>query len=795
MKKKIHDAIWLTRYGLVPIVLSIAAILSAGCGSGGSKGSSAAGPDVNAIVTMVRSTSKVPALAAAYISLGAAGVRKAGSPETVTKADYYQVGSTTKSMTAALAGVLVEAGEIRWDTTVAEAFPSFASQINPAFADVTLEQLLQHRGGVLPLESLDDILALPKFSGTNREQRQQFTQWALSQAPASQIGTFAYSNGGYAVAGAMLEAAANDNWEDLIVTKVLGKVGARPTFGSPRLNDPNQPWGHLEDGDTFTPYDQRTGYSIPPYLYPAGGINLSVTDLARYAQAHLRGLHGDNGIVSAATFARLHTPTNGTLPGYADGWVEFTQNGERIAIHDGSDGVYYALMIVLPNRGIAAVAITNSGDTPRRGSRHRYRSAPYRHYNRPGQLPSNFQSGSLPKGRQATMNRRTALRGLLVLPFGLSAITAGCGSGNSGTPPSDTNRAAELLKAYAARNPRAGVAAAIVRGGSLLWSAGLGAANSELNIPASDESVYLIASISKTVTAAAVLQLTETGRLNLDMDINTYLPFRITNPKNSSSVITLRHLLTHTSGIVDDYYNEISYPALYFNDMDPTLSLADFCRAIFAPGGSYYSADTFTTDTSGTHYTYSNIGVALAGYIVETAAGESFAEYTKEHIFLPLGMTKTSWRVSDFRKEEMAMPYDENEVPLTNYTFADYPDGGLRTNVKDLSRFLRAFLLGGSLQGRTILRPESVQEIKRHQYPNIEGAEMQGLGWYGLAIGPYAELFGHAGAERGISMGMAFNPATGSGAIVFRNRGLVTEEDVTSLQNIIASLIALGEGK
>lgn len=65
---------------------------------------------------------------------------------------------------------------------------------------------------------------------------------------------------------------------------------------------------------------------------------------------------------AAATFSRLHTPSGGALPGYADGWIEFTQNGERIALHDGSDGVYYALMVVLPDRGKAAVAITNSGD-------------------------------------------------------------------------------------------------------------------------------------------------------------------------------------------------------------------------------------------------------------------------------------------------------------------------------------------------------------------------------------------------------------------------------------------------
>jgi CubicO group peptidase (beta-lactamase class C family) len=193
------------------------------------------------------------------------------------RATLFQVGSTAKSMTGTLAGSLVESGRIRWDTTVAEAFPGFAARMNPAYADVTLEQLLQHRGGIAALEGLEEILALPEFSGTNREQRQAFTEWALFSAACCPAGEFAYSNGGYAVAGAMLEAAANDTWENLIETRVLGRVGAKPTFGSPRLTDPDQPWGHLktavpsrrmtsaQKGTVFRPVSIRRGESIFPW--------------------------------------------------------------------------------------------------------------------------------------------------------------------------------------------------------------------------------------------------------------------------------------------------------------------------------------------------------------------------------------------------------------------------------------------------------------------------------------------------------------------------------------------------
>ena len=302
-------------------ILGITTVLSIGCGGGKSSTGDAPAPDVRAVVTAARSASNVPALAGAYISLNgiqseSVGVRRSGTTDAVTPSDLYQVGSTAKSMTGTLAGALVEAGKIRWDTTIAEAFPDFADVIDPSYAGVTLEQLLQHRSGIVALEGLEEILALPEFGGTNREQRRAFAQWALSQPHTSPTKTFAYSNGGYAVAGAMLEVAANDSWENLIEARVLGRVGARPTFGSPRLNDLDQPWGHLEEGDTFAPYDQRTGYSIPPYLYPAGGINLSATDLARYVQAHLQGLRGSSGNVFSPSYALRRRPSR--LCGWLD---------------------------------------------------------------------------------------------------------------------------------------------------------------------------------------------------------------------------------------------------------------------------------------------------------------------------------------------------------------------------------------------------------------------------------------------------------------------------------------------
>jgi len=124
------------------------------------------------------------------------------------------------------------------------------------------------------------------------------------------------------------------------------------------------------------------------------------------------------------------------------------------------------------------------------------------------------------------------------------------GSLSSATP---FSQAQGLLDAYAERADRAAVAAAVVRDDALVWSGATGTANKELGVVAADDTVFLVASISKTVTATAAMQLVEDGLLDLDENVATYLPFTFRNPKQPGAVITLRHLLAHTSGLSDIY--------------------------------------------------------------------------------------------------------------------------------------------------------------------------------------------------------------------------------------------------
>ena len=172
-----------------------------------------------------------------------------------------------------------------------------------------------------------------------------------------------------------------------------------------------------------------------------------------------------------------------------------------------------------------------------------------------------------------------------------------------------------------------GIAAAVVRGDQVVWSAGAGWADIERGIPTTRDTVFQLASVSKTVTCAGIMTLVEDGVLDLDADVNRYLPFEVHVPAAPDVPITMRTLLTHTSAIRDRWQiwgTPTSDPTLYFHGDSP-IPLGAFCRSYFAVDGSEYRPNqNFFQREPGTAYTYSNLAVALAGYVAESASGVDF---------------------------------------------------------------------------------------------------------------------------------------------------------------------------
>lgn len=343
--------------------------------------------------------------------------------------------------------------------------------------------------------------------------------------------------------------------------------------------------------------------------------------------------------------------------------------------------------------------------------------------------------------------------------------------------------------------PGAGVA--IVRNGLPFWSKGYGERHIGPSRPVLIDTPFMLASISKTITATAALQLVEDGVFGLDDDIDSILDFAVNNPQvPGDEVMTVRHLLTHTSGLIDDEDVWGGYPgqnnSLYALGDSP-IALRDFMIGYFTPGGTWYRANrNFAGTQPGASYEYSNLATALLGYLVEVASGVPFDDYCDTNIFAPLGMNDTGWHFADFNANDVAMPYESfgsQRVEWGQYGFPDYPNGQLRSSAADLARYLAAWASGGILDGQRILEEATVADALTVQFPSIDAT--QGLSWYYETIGSRS-VVGHNGGDYGATTDMFLDPTTGNGVILLINTG-DTGPRLKAMQKIEEALFAIAE--
>jgi CubicO group peptidase (beta-lactamase class C family) len=307
----------------------------------------------------------LPALAAVVVrsdSLDAAalGVRRVGQSDAVTLEDYFHIGSNTKSMTATLAGALVEDGALSWDLTLADAFPEM--KIHPGYAGVTLRQLLSHTAGLSPMTDDAEFVPVPELTGSPTEQRRAFVAWLLEREPAfPKAQEFHYSNAGYSVAAHLIETRTGRPWEELMRQRVFAPLHIHMVFGWPTVAGPAQPVGHVQGTNGLELQDPA--YQLGPALAPAGDVSLPIRDYGRYLQAHLRGLRGRPGLLRPETFQVLHEPVsrNEKGVGYALGWGIAELDGVPTHVHTGSAGTFVACVALQPSRDLAVALMTNAG--------------------------------------------------------------------------------------------------------------------------------------------------------------------------------------------------------------------------------------------------------------------------------------------------------------------------------------------------------------------------------------------------------------------------------------------------
>ena len=356
-----------------------AAMLALFAGACGGDGSVVADPGrandgaLSEVLETARAGHNVPALAAVMIEDGmiiemaAVGVRVINEPELVTDSDQWHVGSISKSMTSTLAAILIERGVLDWDTTIGDVFLNLLANIHDQYKNVRVEQLMAHTGGLVT-----DITRAPSFQAGDlndtsmipmTEKRLMWTADLLLMAPEAGVGTHLYSNANYIVLGAMLEQLTGEQWEDLMNRELFAALGMIDSgFGAPGVPGMRtQPWGHRNVGGTWQaldPGDIEADNTLA--IGPAGTVHSTLRDISAYMAAHLNGARGIDDLLLASSFEQLHTPQPGT--NYGGGWVVNAGGwaGTPIIWHNGSNGRWFAELVVAKDRNAAVFVATNS---------------------------------------------------------------------------------------------------------------------------------------------------------------------------------------------------------------------------------------------------------------------------------------------------------------------------------------------------------------------------------------------------------------------------------------------------
>ncbi|MES2015462.1 MAG: serine hydrolase domain-containing protein [Pseudomonadota bacterium] len=312
----------------------------------------------------------------------------------------------------------------------------------------------------------------------------------------------------------------------------------------------------------------------------------------------------------------------------------------------------------------------------------------------------------------------------------LLSLLAACGGGSSDSPraplpETSTGPAGQaanasvdtFVQAELKRQNIPGVALLVRRNGVLVYSKGYGYADLDLATPATTEQRFEIGSISKQFTAAAVMLLVEEGRINLDANIGTYLGF----VPAAWDAITVRHLLSHTSGLRRDYDGSLDPNSHGAYSTDQTLAIIKGYAPLTPPGAAY---------------AYSNVGYQLAGVIVEKVSGAHYGELIQNRIFTPLGMTSARIIAGNnlagnamgyFMRDGSLTPLRKDQMSAGELSLHRGAFGGIEMSATDLAKW------DASQDTNAILRQSSLDQMWTANTTVQVGADYTvnyGLGWF-----------------------------------------------------------------
>jgi CubicO group peptidase (beta-lactamase class C family) len=280
----------------------------------------------------------------------------------------------------------------------------------------------------------------------------------------------------------------------------------------------------------------------------------------------------------------------------------------------------------------------------------------------------------------------------------------------------------ERMQQFVADGVISGSVTLVAKDGKVLQKAAVGKADLEADKPMREDTLFAIASMTKPVTATGVMILKDEGKLKIDDPVSKYIPefadVKLKNGEKPSRPITLRDLMTHTSGLGGDQRLEGS--------LEETAKVLAKRGLDFEPG---------------TKWQYSP-GLTVCGRVIEVASGQPYQDFLAERIFTPLGMKDTTFELTDELQARLATLYKPGEngkglEPATHWINdpeetkkrGPNPSGGLFSTAADMDRFYQMVLNGGELDGKQIVSKESVKEMTSVQTDKIKTGFTEGNGW------------------------------------------------------------------
>lgn len=323
----------------------------------------------------------------------------------------------------------------------------------------------------------------------------------------------------------------------------------------------------------------------------------------------------------------------------------------------------------------------------------------------------------------------------------------------------------------------AGLGVGVVYDGKLIYAKGFGLANIAEKKPVTPDTGFRIGSISKTFIAIAIMQLMEQGKLKLDDPVNQYLKtYKVQHPDAGAPPVTIRHMLTHTSGIgeirnLTDIFLPIGGLATKLEESQISL-------------GDYYKGRLSPEIYPGQKWAYANHAFATLGQVIEDVSGMPYEQYMLENVFEPLGMHKSDFIYSDRVRDTLAQGYQWKKgafEPIPYQRVLVGAAGSIHASVNEMAKYVSALMNGGANENGRVLKSETLEMMFQPQLPLDRRVFSMGLTFFIRNDFSKHRVFEHAGGWPGFISEMYIAPDDKLAVVAFTNSGNMSSYTVADL--------------